>query len=483
MNKNVLVALVLTFVLFMGHSWIMNKYYPPLPAVYNNTTQTNITESSQQTVRQEVKSEMPYSILLAKDVPLTKIEIGEYIISYCQTGGYIKKIALKQYPDTDLNFQNIGFIPAFASTEFKVHATDTSLVFEGQGLRKEYLFDGYKVTLKLSQEANQILIFSNFFSPNTLTQNYQENFYFKDSLFIRKSLKSAKNELVEKVDFAGSRDTFFCAALLKNNYNIKWDKQKTQADLYMFSPVNQFSLYIGPQREKDMQPFGLQGVINYGFFHWIGVIIHKLLYLIHSVTKSWGVSIIILTGLLFVILFPFTAQSTKTMKRMQEVQPIVEELKTKYKDDHQKLNLELIAIYKEYQINPLGGCLPLLFQIPVFFALYQVFMRLVDLKDAHFLWIKDLSSPDHLLALPFPAPFNYLNILPLCIAVVAIIQQKMTLPANAGAEQKNMGLFFAVFMAVIFYNFSSSLVLYWFTQNLLTLTYQMKMNSAKVSKT
>ena len=247
---------------------------------------------------------------------------------------------------------------------------------------------------------------------------------------------------LKKQILPAARDTFFCAILLKDNYSIKWDKQKTQADLYMFSPVKQFSLYIGPQREKDMQPFGLQGVINYGFFHWVGVFIHNLLYFLYGITKNWGVSIILLAGLLFGVLFPFTSQSTKTMKRMQEVQPLVEELKLKHKDNPQKLNLELIAIYKEYQINPLGGCLPFLFQLPIFVALYQVFMRLVDLKGAHFLWITDLSAPDHLLALPFPAPFNYLNILPICIAIVAVIQQKMTLPANAGSEQKNMGLIF-----------------------------------------
>jgi YidC/Oxa1 family membrane protein insertase len=478
MNKNILAALVLTFALFMAHSWIMNKYYPPMP-IANNTTKIQTTQSTQPIAEQEVKTENSSQILLEKDISLTKAEIGNYIISYCQTGGYIKKIALKQYPESDLVYQNIGFIPSFASTEFKVHSTDNSLVFESQGIRKEYLFDGYKITLKLSQEENQILVFSNLLSPNPLSQNYQENFSFKDSIFSRKGLKGTKNELVEKADFAGSRDTFFCAILLKNNYNIKWDKQKTQADLYMFSPVKEFSLYIGPQREKDMQPYELQGVISYGFFHWVGVFIYKLLYFLHAITRNWGISIIILAGLLFGVLFPFTSQSTKTMKRMQEVQPMVEELKVKYKDNPQKLNLELIAIYKEYNINPLGGCLPFLFQLPVFVALYQVFMRLVDLKNAHFLWIKDLSAPDHLFALPFSAPFNYVNILPILIAILAVIQQKMTLPANAGAEQKNLGLFFAVFMGVIFYNFSSSLVIYWFTQNLLTLTYQLKMNSAK----
>ena len=120
------------------------------------------------------------------------------------------------------------------------------------------------------------------------------------------------------------------------------------------------------------------------------------------------------------------------------------------------------------------------FQIPVIFALYQVFLRSLELKGAGFLWIKDLASPDQAFSLPFPAPFNYLNILPLIIVVLGIMQQKLTLgTSKASQEQKSIGLFFSVFLGVIFYNFPSCLVLYWMMQTLLTVIYQLRLRQAQ----
>ena len=137
-----------------------------------------------------------------------------------------------------------------------------------------------------------------------------------------------------------------------------------------------------------------------------------------------------------------------------------------------------MELFKKYKVNPLGGCLPLFFQFPIFIALYQVLFRFVELKGASFLWIQDLSLPDRAFALPFKIPFlgNYFNILPILIMIVGLIQQKITTSKASSKEQKSMGLFFSVFLGVIFYNFPSALVLYWFVQNLLTFAYQLRIS-------
>jgi YidC/Oxa1 family membrane protein insertase len=166
--------------------------------------------------------------------------------------------------------------------------------------------------------------------------------------------------------------------------------------------------------------------------------------------------------------------STKAMKRMAEIQPEVEALKKKYKDNPQKLNKEIMDLYKKYKINPLGSCLPMFFQFPIFIALYQVLLRFVELKGVSFLWIKDLTLPDCAFKLPFPPPLDYVNILPVLIAIVGLFQQKFSTTPSLSKEQKSMGLIFSILMGVIFYNFPASLTLYWFVQNLLTFIYQLR---------
>jgi YidC/Oxa1 family membrane protein insertase len=247
------------------------------------------------------------------------------------------------------------------------------------------------------------------------------------------------------------------------------------------NPVDTIKIYVGPQSNEVLKKYGLEGVISFGFFHIIGVALLNLLKLFYSLTKSWGTSIILLSMTAYGIMFPFTAKSTKAMKKMQQVQPEVEAIKQKYKDNPQKMNKEVMELYKKYKLNPLGGCLPLFFQFPIFISLYQILLRFVQLKGASFLWIKDLSMPDRLLMFPggFKLPIlnaEYFNLLPILVMTLGIIQQKVTTSSSTAGEQKKIGLFFAVFLGFIFYNFPSALVLYWFVQNLLTLTYQYRIS-------
>lgn len=170
----------------------------------------------------------------------------------------------------------------------------------------------------------------------------------------------------------------------------------------------------------------------------------------------------------------------RSMKEMQILQPKIKDLQNTYKDNSQKLNRAIMELYREHKVNPFGGCLPMLLQIPIFFALYQVLSRAIALKGARFLWIKDLSAPDRLFTLPQSLPIigSEINILPILMMVGMFLQQKKSLMQAATKEQveqqKIMLFLFPLIFGFIFYHMPSGLVLYWFVNSTLTLIYQLK---------
>ncbi|MDD5584438.1 MAG: YidC/Oxa1 family insertase periplasmic-domain containing protein [Candidatus Omnitrophica bacterium] len=437
------------------------------------------------TVAQELKTnkneEKIEPLVPAQEADLPKIQIGNFIVTYSERGGYITKIALLKYGE-DLPFRNIGFIPEEGTKNFSSSIVDNKIIFTAaNGGKKEFIFEGYVLKVNSSSlPQHPIVLFSDALSSNMLEQGYQEFFFARENDIQRKNFKKIKDETIDGLQFTGSRNQYFCISLLPGQYNIKAKKSKAEVDILLVPSSAQFSLYIGPQIAKELKPFGLEGVINYGFFHSIGVILVWFLHLFYSWTKNWGISIILMTTLVYIVLFPFTMQSTKAMKKMALIQPELDKLKAQYKDNLPKLQKEQAELFKKYKINPLGGCLPFVFQMPVFFALLQVFLRFVEVKGVSFLWIKDLTLPDRLFKFPVNIPFvgDYLNILPLLMVALTLIQQKVTTPST-NKEQKSMALFFAVFMGVMFYNFSACLALYWFIQNLLTFAYQWKVSRVK----
>ena len=163
------------------------------------------------------------------------------------------------------------------------------------------------------------------------------------------------------------------------------------------------------------------------------------------------------------------------MKQTQMLQPQIEALRRTYKDNPQRLNKEIMELYKTYKVNPFGGCLPLILQIPIFFGLYQALYRSVELKGAHFLWIKDLAEPDRLITMSNFLPFigNEINLLPVLMGVAMFFQQKISMKASASSgasleQQKMMIVIFPVMFLFLFYKFPSGLNLYWFLSTTLT---------------
>jgi YidC/Oxa1 family membrane protein insertase len=195
---------------------------------------------------------------------------------------------------------------------------------------------------------------------------------------------------------------------------------------------------------------------------------------INNLIGNMGWSLVIFSLLTKLVFMPLTIKSTESMKRMSQLQPMVKELQAKYKDKQDVMNREVMKLYKDHKVNPLGGCLPLLLQMPFFFALYSALINSIDLWNAPFiLWINDLSMPDTIATV---SGFS-INILPVLMAASTFLQQKLTpTSAGAGQQQKIMMMFMPVFLLYIFWTMPSGLVLYWTLQNAFQVAHQLIVN-------
>ncbi len=227
-----------------------------------------------------------------------------------------------------------------------------------------------------------------------------------------------------------------------------------------------YTIFAGP---KDFAALGKlgngqQSVMNFGTFHLVSEFLLWAMNCLKNLLGNYAAAIIVLTLLIKAVLWPIQNQATNSMKRMQLLSPRMNELRAKYKDNPTKMNEELMKLYKQYGVNPLGGCLPMLVQIPIFFGFYSMLGTAIELRNSHFLWIHDLSQPDTIAHL-----FHYpINLLPLIMAGTMIWQMSLSPKGGDPAQQRLMYLMPVVFLCFC-YNFASALALYWTTQNLFSI--------------
>jgi len=226
--------------------------------------------------------------------------------------------------------------------------------------------------------------------------------------------------------------------------------------------TNRVRVYIGPKKGIILQEIGvhLEDAIEYGWFGVIARPLVKMLHFFNLYVHNYGIAIIILTILIKLVFYPLSQKSYKSMGKMKEVQPKLAKIKEKYKDDKARLNKEMMDLYRTNKVNPFGGCLPIVVQIPVFFALYRALMVAIELRHAPFFgWILDLSAKD---------PYY---VTPLIMGATMFLQQKMT-PSTGDAMQAKMMLFMPIIFTFMFLNFPAGLVLYWLVNNLLSIGQQ-----------
>src|SRR5665647_451573 len=240
------------------------------------------------------------------------------------------------------------------------------------------------------------------------------------------------------------------------------------------SQVFDYKVYFGPKKLQILQDAGheLAKAVNFGWFDVLAKPMLWLLNFFHQYSGNYGIAIILVTVLIKLVFWPITQKGMKSMKNMQKLQPKVAKLREKYKDDPTTMNQEMMALYKTYKVNPVGGCLPMVIQIPFFFALYQVLLAAIELRHAPFmLWINDLSAPDRLwIGVDIPY-LHGIPIMTLLMGASMYLQQKMT-PTTADPTQARIMQFLPVIFTFMFINFASGLVLYWFINNLLSILQQ-----------
>ena len=286
----------------------------------------------------------------------------------------------------------------------------------------------------------------------------------------------------ERIQWAGVMSGYFLTAVIpqdqtlslravhqNENYTLLLEKKQVSLEPGRdFS--EEFSYYLGPKLKSDLDaaPADLSPVMEYGWFGWIASPLLIMLRWFHSLTGNWGVAIILLTVVIKIVLWPLSYRSYKSMENMKRLQPLMSKIREKYKDDRQRQNQEVMQLYKTYKVNPMGGCLPILVQLPVFFGLYRALLSSIELRHAGFIeflpftdiaWLADLSTKDPLY------------ITPIVMGLTMLLQQKMT-PNTGDPTQAKIMMFMPIIFTFMFITFPSGLVIYWLFNNVISIAQQ-----------
>ncbi|MGB9893266.1 MAG: membrane protein insertase YidC [Candidatus Saccharicenans sp.] len=292
------------------------------------------------------------------------------------------------------------------------------------------------------------------------------------------------------LNWAAYEENYFAAIFLLNPdlsqaFAYKMEKMEDQAEgktavmpYYYLAYSHPQEAYLGPKEYDRLKAYGHQTkkIINFGFFGGIAELLLIATKYFYGLFPNWGLAIIIMTLIIKILFFPLTYSSTKSMAKMQEIQPKIKALRAKYKkakqdmEQRRQMNEELMRLYKEHGINPAGGCLPLLIQLPVFWGFFRMLVVAVEFRHSPFIfWIRDLSVRD---------PYY---VTPILMGVTQYVSQKMT-PSTADPAQQKMMLLMPFIFTIFFMNFQAGLVLYWLTNNVLQIAQQAIMNRMMARK-
>lgn len=469
------------------------------------------------------------------------VETSLYTAIFSENGGVVKSFKLKNYRealakdslpkeliqtksalDQPLNFAwgngPITSVPLFKANHLHLRTTigdKSSLVMtatlpSGLKVTKTLVFadDSYLINLEVKVQngtnsslkgSPQLQLTNKPFSTGSAKTSFLFNgpaLYQDNSLQeikVKKLLKAPKT-FHGKLSWAAYEGTYFLCGILPRNttqnttrISVTQKDQVTttvsgQADIIPAgaSTIYEYDIYFGPKKLSTLKTIGsnLNKAINFGWFDMLAKPTLYLLNFLNRYIHNYGIAIILVTILFKLVLWPISHKGMKSMKTMQKIQPKMAKMREKYKDNKEKLNQEMILLYKTYKINPLGGCLPMVVQIPVFFALYRVLLQTIELRHAPFmLWITDLSAPDR-LHIGIDIPYLHgIPVLTLLMGASMFLQQKMT-PTSADPTQAKVMLFLPVVFTFMFLNFASGLVLYWFVNNLLSIGQQYYINKS-----
>jgi YidC/Oxa1 family membrane protein insertase len=537
MEKRLLIAIVLSFlVLFLYQALFVKKQPPPEPIpekvteVEQKPALPPPTESAPQTQavqdRPEPAEDVEFQPVSSEREETVLINTSLYRGVWSNKGGVLKSWRLKEYRDNegeDLELvsartEEIAKYPFFLRSDDPEFDRMINNALYNMSSRTMDLTQGQSGTLRFEyaddqgNRAEKILTFEDGSYGFGIQINvWKKGQRIEPSLLWGPSLGNPSLEeqkkrfggstgiavhYGEKFDHLDERKYKPEQSVYPREYFIKWAGYEDQyfTALYVTSPQESQALflkedigeksyfflsvdlvqeaYLGPKQHDALKAFGHNStkIVKYGFFGMIAEILYQAIKTIHNAVPNWGFSIIILTIIIKIIFFPLTYSSTKSMAKMQELQPKIKALKAKYKKAKQdiaqrrKMNEETMALYKEHGVNPAGGCLPMLIQLPIFWGFFRLLVVSIEFRHSPFiLWINDLSVKD---------PYY---VTPILMGITQFISQKMT-PTSADPTQQRMMLIMPVIMTIFFMNFQSGLVLYWLTNNILQIGQQYIMN-------
>jgi YidC/Oxa1 family membrane protein insertase len=334
---------------------------------------------------------------------------------------------------------------------------------------------------------------------NITTQGYYENGKF-NKLFrgaggcsLRRS-ESKYTEISKFVNWVGVTNRYFFIGIVpeQKNYIFAFD-QRTEGKYALGVSgtyhrgggfEDTFHIYTGPKERKLLRSYGYRfdTVMSGRILRPLVIFLEWMIKGFYGFTNSYGLAIILMTIVIKIILYPLTRKSFQSMRKMSSLQPKINEIREKYKNDQQQMNKATQALYKKEGVNPMGGCLPMILQLPIFYALYTVLSSMIELRNQSFLWIKDLTMPDTVATVKMAIPllgyriggqgFTDINVLPFVMTATTLLQSKLTSGDSSQQQAKMMTYMFPIVFFFIFWNMPSGLVLYWTIQNILTIGQQ-----------
>ena len=496
-NRNILIAIIVVTLLITAYTY----FFLPKSPEKHRTANKNTPAKTEKQPKLEKGTPSVTTYKKIKGSVIT-VETNNYILKISSSNGAIQELILKKYL---VNRKNVQLVKSEGNyntleTVFKdspVEKLEETKSYVPSEKSIHLSKDNSKVTLTLKKSNAEYTIIKKF--------TFRNNIYaFDFSVKVLKNGKLLKEEFSvyagpDLGDLQKKKYSHLGAVALVDNDKIKTDKKiKPDMDIhwialeskyfcFAFLPINSNSLlagytklkdgryiyanlttpaeleiYAGPKSSETIAAVDhkLDKIIRFGMFGFIGKPLLYVLNWLYSIFGNYGVAIIVLTLLIRIVFYPLSFKSYKSMREMAKLQPKLKELQAKYKGKPDQLNKATMELYKKHKVNPFGGCLPMLIQIPVFFALYNVLLNAIELRGAPFvLWITDLSSKD---------PYY---ILPIIMGLTMYIQQKLT-PATGDPTQQKIMMFLPVIFTIMFMSFPSGLVLYWTTNNILTLLQQ-----------
>lgn len=524
-NKNLIIAVVLMLLVWFGFS----TFFPQAPPVQENqvaespvqapvtvktaTEETPLAPTNQvlDTAERQIRVETDFfrAKFTSSGARLLHYELKEYRVTAEETAAPVVMVDASSAKQGTLRLEGLGDFSFNPDVAFAVVGDVVDVNLSGDA-KKSLVFravlpSGILLERRFEFQGNSYAINSETVVVNntdrelrgqlgisliqpwddSIAQNkpeYAGGFSLVADKLQTESPKDIQKESViyeENLVWSGFKDNYFFSSLVPIGTAVKGELRSTVSTLenrqissiVTLPPKGNFQqkhlIYFGPLDLDILQGIDhqLTRAVDFGFFTVLAKPLFHVLRFFYNYLGNYGLAIILLTVIIKLLFWPLTQKSYSSMKAMQKLQPEMQKIREKYKNDRERMNREVMELYKNHRVSPLGGCLPMLVQIPVFFALYQVLMVSIELRQAPFyFWITDLAQKD---------PYY---VTPIIMGVTMFLQQKMTPVTGVDPMQAKIFLFLPVIFTVMFLNFPAGLVLYWLVNNVLTILQQYLIN-------